>query len=546
MKRERQNRIVSVVNRNSSVSVKDLSVELGVSEVTVRRDLQELEREGLIRRAFGVAYSGSRTERSHHKGMESPSGKAEIHPDLWIVRSPEPTSYRIYKPLKDIDVNRVTGWNYASAGEICAYLQVNNYRAAHELCDAVGEQHTELVSGARNILVLTSDENLFEDRILGFTRCLEEFGGSAEDLHIVSQCTGASVAGDALKTYPTIELIYSADETSTLSLVEALEFAETSEQPPVTAVFGITDERIRRAIIDDSLFTPAVAVEVPSEWTAAKLLATAEAIVTAGALNTPHEYLEHRVACNPTDQRDETARSQIEPADASGSPSICLAHVRDETAESGWTLEVDNALHRAVSGSNIMLRSFDQESVHAKQIEEARISIAKRASRLVNPHQVILMNDGDINEYFAECLANSGIEVTVITNSTRVFGKLAETSSIHLISTGGELRRPHSGLVGWIAEGAVNEFRADNLFLEPETISPDYKLGCSNIAESPMMQAMIRAARRVTVLCDRFRFKTGSVTHIGPIEVATSVVTDPGTPAAVRLSIRERGIEVIT
>lgn len=55
MKPERHRRIVEAVEADGDVTVSTLAVSLGVSEMTVRRDLQELEEAGLLRRVHGGA-----------------------------------------------------------------------------------------------------------------------------------------------------------------------------------------------------------------------------------------------------------------------------------------------------------------------------------------------------------------------------------------------------------------------------------------------------------------------------------------------------------
>ena len=52
---DRQARILAILAETGSVSVAALSADLGVSEMTIRRDLLELEREGRLRRVHGGA-----------------------------------------------------------------------------------------------------------------------------------------------------------------------------------------------------------------------------------------------------------------------------------------------------------------------------------------------------------------------------------------------------------------------------------------------------------------------------------------------------------
>ncbi|MDO4268791.1 MAG: DeoR/GlpR family DNA-binding transcription regulator [Eubacteriales bacterium] len=52
---ERQNMIVSMVNRNGSVLVKELSAQFEVTEDSIRKDLTLLQKKGLLRKTYGGA-----------------------------------------------------------------------------------------------------------------------------------------------------------------------------------------------------------------------------------------------------------------------------------------------------------------------------------------------------------------------------------------------------------------------------------------------------------------------------------------------------------
>ncbi len=60
-KEERFIRIMQIIQDKQKASIADLSRELGVSEITIRRDLQDLEDKGLVHRIYGgaiIAQSG--------------------------------------------------------------------------------------------------------------------------------------------------------------------------------------------------------------------------------------------------------------------------------------------------------------------------------------------------------------------------------------------------------------------------------------------------------------------------------------------------------
>ncbi len=61
---KRKNEIVSRLERKGSVSVAELVVAFNVSEVTIRRDLEELEGRGLLLRTYGGAVNREENEIS--------------------------------------------------------------------------------------------------------------------------------------------------------------------------------------------------------------------------------------------------------------------------------------------------------------------------------------------------------------------------------------------------------------------------------------------------------------------------------------------------
>ena len=63
---ERHNQILSIIKNDRNITVKDLTALLFVSEATVRRDLTEMQRLGLIERTHGGAVISSNAEETSH------------------------------------------------------------------------------------------------------------------------------------------------------------------------------------------------------------------------------------------------------------------------------------------------------------------------------------------------------------------------------------------------------------------------------------------------------------------------------------------------
>ncbi len=106
---ERQALIVELIRQNGSVQVDSLARELGVSSMTIRRDLVKLEEENKIERCHGgavakqeEAYADKQT--SHKKEKEQLAKKCVpmISEDDTVFLDAGTTTYEIAKRIKDI------------------------------------------------------------------------------------------------------------------------------------------------------------------------------------------------------------------------------------------------------------------------------------------------------------------------------------------------------------------------------------------------------------------------------------------------------------
>lgn len=78
LKEERQQYIISQINVHNKVLSADLSVQLGVSEDTVRRDLNELAEDGKLVKVYGGAFSKSFHSPYSGREVYKKEGKKEI------------------------------------------------------------------------------------------------------------------------------------------------------------------------------------------------------------------------------------------------------------------------------------------------------------------------------------------------------------------------------------------------------------------------------------------------------------------------------------
>jgi DeoR/GlpR family transcriptional regulator of sugar metabolism len=105
---QRQELILAAVRERGAARVADLVVELGVSDMTVRRDIAELAQAGLVRRVHGGAVAPEGTRAADEPGFEvkteqagpqkaaiARAAHAELEPGQAIALSAGSTTYRL-------------------------------------------------------------------------------------------------------------------------------------------------------------------------------------------------------------------------------------------------------------------------------------------------------------------------------------------------------------------------------------------------------------------------------------------------------------------
>ena len=81
--RERQNRILSALRADGSASVRELAAALAVSESTIRRDLELLDRNGELTRTYGGAVQApGATVEDHGRTLEEGAFDEATNADL--------------------------------------------------------------------------------------------------------------------------------------------------------------------------------------------------------------------------------------------------------------------------------------------------------------------------------------------------------------------------------------------------------------------------------------------------------------------------------
>ena len=105
---ERRNRILEAIRQSGSVSAADMARDLGVSVMTIRRDLALMDKEGLIERCHGgaviqneVSYSAKRERNREGKEKIADVCAAMVGPGMKIYLDAGTTTWEIARRIRN-------------------------------------------------------------------------------------------------------------------------------------------------------------------------------------------------------------------------------------------------------------------------------------------------------------------------------------------------------------------------------------------------------------------------------------------------------------
>ncbi len=562
----RLEQIASIVDERGFVSVKELSELFGVSEVTVRRDLQRLHEEGRVRRTFGGGVSLRASGSSNPDSYPSPAaaeGSLVDRVDVLIATSLDPQTDRALTDRaakKNIPIVAES----LGANGMGTVVSVDNFEAARALGIWAGQylrQHSQQAS----VLDLTYRLSNTESRSQGFIAGLREIIPSA---HILLSINGQSrfqtayqLTADALSVHPNINVIFAINDSTALGAIRACQDLNLDPDSVMVLTFGLEGNTLREELMrEPSSFCKAglamfpeivapvciqAAVRAFNNQPTEKHLFTPYAVLTCETL--PHFYTRNegdwRLNWNYVRSKLSIPLNLEPDSNREGSLPKRIGFVIP-FSEHEWYKSLTSFMQAYAESQGIAFEALDvAETIKADTMLRQR-AIAQLAAEQVRPGDVILIDGGEATTLLAEELAHRE-DLTVITNSVPVFEALSIQPAITLISTGGSLRRSSETLNGPTTEAALRELRADKLFLSVTGISLNFGLSHTNVAEVAVKQAMLRAARQVILLADHTKFGQESVMQVAPTTAISTVITDNALPASTRLELNKMGIQVL-
>jgi DeoR/GlpR family transcriptional regulator of sugar metabolism len=565
----RFNQIIQLVDERGFIAVSELSELLHVSEMTIRRDLEQLDVQRRLQRTYGGAASLRAKAGGNGNGDETASIEQRTVPllervDVLIATALNPKYDGLL--LDSIGSKKIIPIvaESLSIGEEATVVAVDNYQAGIELGRWAGNYALEHWDGNAHILDLTYYLANTQTRSRGFINGVTQVLPMAEVLlSLDAQSrydTAYRLTRDALTVYEQINIIFAINDIIAWGAISACKDLGIDPDKLIVLPFGLEGDTLKDALVQGffckaglAMFPEIVgsvcieaAVAAYNHCALPAQLVTPHAVLTAESLHTMYEHSDQGWAIRWDVVKRELEIPLLAQADGlarEGKLPRRIGFIVPFSAHEWY----QNLVKTMRTYSDRLGCEFEIVDVHQSlkdEVDLTRREIASVAAKMVEPGDVILIDGGPLATHLAEALLEKE-GVTVITNAIPVFEILRANPELTLILTGGAYRYSSQVLVGPTAEGALRELRADKLFLTVTGISLDFGLSHTNISEVTIKQAMIHSAREVILLADHTFFGQDSVIQVASPTIVNKLITDDALPASVRLDLTKLGIEII-
>lgn len=207
-------------------------------------------------------------------------------------------------------------------------------------------------------------------------------------------------------------------------------------------------------------------------------------------------------------------------------------------------LQSSGILARTYGGAS-MLSPFMERSVDENvniQFSQ-KVDIAKKAATFVAENSTVFIDAGSTCNFLAEQLIHHR-ELTVVTRGLEIATTLASARSVKLVMIGGLMRPLSHGLVGPLAEIAIQRLHFDLAFLGADAVDSRLGLGEPTIEELSIKEKVAERSDMVYVLADSAKLADSKPPAWSFLDTPWTLITDDAPEHEVR-ELESRGIDVM-
>jgi DeoR/GlpR family transcriptional regulator of sugar metabolism len=170
--------------------------------------------------------------------------------------------------------------------------------------------------------------------------------------------------------------------------------------------------------------------------------------------------------------------------------------------------------------------------------------IAVRACEMISHGEVVMIESGSTCAMFAEEIAKTKHDVTIITNSVFICGHIRLVPGVRVIILGGNYDPEAQVMTGSMVQRCVEELHVDKFFFGIDGYHPKQGFSNDDIARVEAVRSMASQASKRIILTTSQKFGRQSLATLMPTKDVTALITD-SIPDNCREPLEESGVEII-
>ena len=221
--------------------------------------------------------------------------------------------------------------------------------------------------------------------------------------------------------------------------------------------------------------------------------------------------------------------------------SVTVAEVESRFGVSPMTARRDldelerRGLVRRTHGGAVTPTVSAHEDSFARRLKtatDAKRRLAEEAVAMVAPRETLFLDSSTTSYFVARRLIETGMTVTVLTNSLPVMELIFDEGGpdVELIGVGGTLRRLTRSFVGPFAVKTVEGHFADRLFLSIKGLTPNGMMTDADALEAEVKRTMIAQAGETTLLIDSSKLGVRGLSLVASVADVSEVLAHGVSP----------------
>ena len=195
------------------------------------------------------------------------------------------------------------------------------------------------------------------------------------------------------------------------------------------------------------------------------------------------------------------------------------------------------------TGSTARRTNMNMRSVAYKKEKEAIAEYI--VNHVLLSGQTIILDSGSTSLEIAQRIAESELELTVLTNSFTIAATLIHSPRVKLFLAGGNYDPEPAAFHDEFSVALFNTMRADICFLSVNGVSSEAGFTISGFEEAPIKQAMIKASHECYVIADHSKLGKIGLKVICNFSDVTALVCDKHNNDEIAKELEASGLRII-